>query len=233
MRLLVKGLIISLRETEAFGLGQNLLIAMTCCVLTLATPVAAQSVVVDRMIESLAATQTLSADFAQTTAAKSARVRSASGTFYISKPGLLRWEVKKPYPQIQVLNEREFWLFDVDLAQASVRPVHAANLTGIAALLLNTNSLTREQLLSRYAFSDLGTREGLQWIGVTPKTPESGITSLAVGVDSESIFKRFEIHDTLGQVTRIELVRILKNVAIDPGLFQFSPPAGVSVLRAP
>ncbi|MEY3543641.1 MAG: outer rane lipoprotein chaperone LolA, partial [Pseudomonadota bacterium] len=187
----------------------------------------------DRMIESLASTQTLSADFSQTTAAKSARLRSASGTFYISKPGLLRWEVKKPYPQIQLLNDKEFWLFDVDLAQASVRPIHAANLTGIAALLLNTNSLTREQLLTRYGFSDLGARDGLQWIGVTAKTPEPGITSLAVGVDSESLLRRFEIHDNLGQVTRIELIRILKNVAIDPKLFQFTPPAGVSVLRAP
>jgi outer membrane lipoprotein carrier protein len=228
MRRMIKRLVIMSR-----GPSLSLLAAICCWALAATSPAGAQSAVVDRMIESLASTQTLSADFSQTTAAKSARLRSASGTFYISKPGLLRWEVKKPYPQIQLLNDKEFWLFDVDLAQASVRPVHAANLTGIAALLLNTNSLTREQLLSRYGFSDLGARDGLQWIGVTPKTAEPGITSLAVGVDSESLLRRFEIHDNLGQVTRIELTRILKNVAIDPKLFQFTPPAGVSVLRAP
>jgi len=228
MRRMIKRVVIMSR-----GPSHSLLAAICSWALVATSPAGAQSAVVDRMIESLASTQTLSADFSQTTAAKSARLRSASGTFYISKPGLLRWEVKKPYPQIQLLNDKEFWLFDVDLAQASVRPIHAANLTGIAALLLNTNSLTREQLLTRYGFSDLGARDGLQWIGVTAKTPEPGITSLAVGVDSESLLRRFEIHDNLGQVTRIELTRILKNVAIDPKLFQFTPPAGVSVLRAP
>jgi len=228
MRRMIKRVVIMSR-----GPSHSLLAAICSWALVATSPAGAQSAVVDRMIESLASTQTLSADFSQTTAAKSARLRSASGTFYISKPGLLRWEVKKPYPQIQLLNDKEFWLFDVDLAQASVRPIHAANLTGIAALLLNTNSLTREQLLTRYGFSDLGVRDGLQWIGVTAKTPEPGITSLAVGVDSESLLRRFEIHDNLGQVTRIELIRILKNVAIDPKLFQFTPPAGVSVLRAP
>jgi len=228
MRRMIKRVVIMSR-----GPSHSLLAAICSWALVATSPAGAQSAVVDRMIESLASTQTLSADFSQTTAAKSARLRSASGTFYISKPGLLRWEVKKPYPQIQLLNDKEFWLFDVDLAQASVRPIHAANLTGIAALLLNTNSLTRDQLLTRYGFSDLGARDGLQWIGVTAKTPEPGITSLAVGVDSESLLRRFEIHDNLGQVTRIELIRILKNVAIDPKLFQFTPPAGVSVLRAP
>jgi len=228
MRRMIKRVVIMSR-----GPSHSLLAAICSWALVATSPAGAQSAVVDRMIESLASTQTLSADFSQTTAAKSARLRSASGTFYISKPGLLRWEVKKPYPQIQLLNDKEFWLFDVDLAQASVRSIHAANLTGIAALLLNTNSLTREQLLTRYGFSDLGARDGLQWIGVTAKTPEPGITSLAVGVDSESLLRRFEIHDNLGQVTRIELIRILKNVAIDPKLFQFTPPAGVSVLRAP
>ena len=228
MRRMIKRVVIMSR-----GPSHSLLAAICSWALVATSPAGAQSAVVDRMIESLASTQTLSADFSQTTAAKSARLRSASGTFYISKPGLLRWEVKKPYPQIQLLNDKEFWLFDVDLAQASVRPIHAANLTGIAALLLKTNSLTREQLLTRYGFTDLGARDGLQWIGVTAKTPEPGITSLAVGVDSESLLRRFEIHDNLGQVTRIELTRILKNVAIDPKLFQFTPPAGVSVLRAP
>ncbi|MEY3981639.1 MAG: outer rane lipoprotein carrier protein LolA, partial [Pseudomonadota bacterium] len=92
-----------------------------------------QASTVDRMLESLASTQSLVAEFTQTTVSKSARSRQASGAFAISKPGLLRWEVKKPYPQLQVLNGKEFWMFDPDLAQASVRPIEAANLTGIAA----------------------------------------------------------------------------------------------------
>lgn len=195
--------------------------------------VQAQSVAVDRLIESLASTQTLTADFSQTTAAKSARVRQSMGTFWIAKPGMLRWEIKRPYAQLQILNDKEFWIFDPELAQASVRPVAAASLTGIAALLLNSNVLTREQLLERYAFSDAGEREGLTWVAVVPKTPEPGVKRVTVGIDADAQLRRFEITDSLDQITRVDLMKTFKNITIDPKLFQFSPPAGVSVLRAP
>jgi outer membrane lipoprotein carrier protein len=188
---------------------------------------------VDRMIESIASTQTLTADFSQTTAAKSARVRASSGTFWISKPGLLRWEVKKPYPQIQVLNETEFWSYDIDLQQASVRPVASAQLTGIAALLLSTNSMSRAALNQRYEFSEDGTSNGLSWIRVVPKEPEPGISRLRVAIDRDSMLTEFEIHDALGQVTQVKISNVQKNITIDSERFRFVPPKGTSVLRAP
>lgn len=187
---------------------------------------------IDRMIDSIASTQTMSADFSQATAAKSARVRASSGSFWISKPGMLRWEIKKPYPQIQVLNEKEFWSYDMDLQQASVRPVASAQLTGIAALLLSTNSLSRAALDQRYEFSEDGSSNGLSWIRVVPKEPEPGIGKLRVAIDRDSLLMEFEIHDALGQVTQVKIGNVQKNITIDPGLFRFVPPKGVSVLRA-
>jgi outer membrane lipoprotein carrier protein len=188
---------------------------------------------IDRMIESIASTQTLTADFSQTTAVKSARVRASSGTFWISKPGLLRWEIKKPYPQIQVLNENEFWSYDIDLQQASVRPVASAQLTGIAALLLSTNSLSRAALNQRYEFAEDGTSKGLSWIRVVPKESEPGISKLRVAIDRDSLLTEFEIHDALGQVTQVKISNVQKNITIDPEHFRFVPPKGISVLRAP
>jgi outer membrane lipoprotein carrier protein len=214
--------------------ARNVVIVLGVLTLSLPLPAAfAQSVAIDRMIESLAATQTMTADFSQMTSAKTTRVRQSSGTFWIAKPGLLRWEVKKPYPQLQVLNEKEFWVFDPDLAQASVRPVAAASLTGIAALLLNSNTLSREELAQRYRFAEAGKRDGLTWIMVTPQMPEPGVTQLLVGINDDAELRKFEITDSLGQVTRVDLSNIFKNASIDPRLFRFSPPSGVSVLRAP
>jgi len=188
---------------------------------------------IDRMIESIASTQTLTADFSQTTAAKSARVRASNGTFWISKPGLLRWEIKKPYPQIQVLNEKEFWTYDLDLEQAAVRPVASAQLTGIAALLLSTNSLSRTALNQRYEFAEDGASNGLSWIRVVPREAEPGISKLRVAIDRDALLTEFEIHDALGQITRVKISNVQKNITIDPALFKFVPPKGTSVLRAP
>ena len=193
--------------------------------------VSARADPIERMIESLASTQSLSADFRQVTSAKTARIRTASGVFYISKPGLLRWEVRKPYPQLQILNTREFWLVDLDLAQASMRSVESANLSGIAALLLNTSVLSRDELMGRYRCTAAGDRDGVTWIAVEPKQPEPGIARLMVGLDADAMISRFEIHDSLGQVTRVELTKILKNIAVDPGLFQYTPPRGMAVIR--
>ena len=187
---------------------------------------------VDRMIESLVSTQTLTADFVQTTRAKSTAVRSVSGSFWLAKPGLLRWEVTTPYPQIQVLNTKEFWIFDPELSQATVRPVMAANLTGLAGLLLSTNTLTREELSARYTFDELPARDRLVWVRVVPRQPEPALTQLSVGMDADGLLSRFEITDGLGQVTQITLSRVMKNISIDNSRFQFSPPAGVNVLRA-
>lgn len=187
---------------------------------------------VDRMIESLVSTQTLTADFVQTTRTKSTAVRTSSGSFWLAKPGLLRWEVVKPYPQTQVLNTKEFWIYDPELSQASVRPVAAANLTGIAGLLLSTNTLTREELSARYSFAEQPTRDKLQWVRVVPNKPEPALSQLLVGIDADGLLGRFEITDGLGQVTLITLSRVMKNISIDASRFQFVPPAGVSVLRA-
>ena len=187
----------------------------------------------DRLIQSLATTQSLTADFSQVTAAKSARQRLSSGTLWINKPGLLRWETKKPYPQLQILDGEQFWLYDPDLMQATVRPVAAANLSGVAALLLNSGPLAQEALLSRYDFQELPDRERLAWVQVIPKLPESGLVKILVGIDAESITRAFEIHDSLGQITRVDLSNVVKNKTLDAGLFKFTPPKGVNVLRGP
>ncbi len=208
-----------------------LVLTVSICVPPIASAQTAVSSV-DRMIESLVSTQTLTADFVQTTRAKSTAVRTSSGSFWLAKPGLLRWEVTKPYPQLQVLNTKEFWIFDPELSQASVRPVGAANLTGLAGLLLSTNTLTRDELSARYNFSEQPARDRLQWVQVVPRQPEPTLTNLLVGIDADGLLSRFEITDGLGQVTQISLTRVMKNISIDSSRFQFVPPAGVSVLRA-
>ncbi len=190
------------------------------------------SVSVDRLIEGMLATQSMSAEFVQTTSAgRSGRIRTTSGVFWILRPGQVRWEVRRPSLQVQIINSREFWSYDADLAQASMRPRDSAQLSGVAGLLLSGQTLDRDALMSRYAFNDLGNRQGLSWIEVVPRQPEPGLERMRIGIDAQSVPMRFEIVDSLGQVSQIELQKVQKNVVIDPRVFEFTPPAGVSVLR--
>jgi outer membrane lipoprotein carrier protein len=194
---------------------------------------AVQASNVDRMIDALATKQTFSAQFVQTTSGQAGRERVASGRLWISKPGLLRWEIQKPYPQLQVLDGRQLWLYDPDLMQVTVRPLASVQLTGIAGLLLNTTGLSRPLLFQRYRFSDLPARDGLSWVEVIPKVEEPGIIRLVVGLDPDGLMSQFEIYDGLGQVTRLQLSARTLNTQLDPALFVFKTPPGVSVLNAP
>jgi outer membrane lipoprotein carrier protein len=203
--------------------------------LLLSAPAHAQSLLIDRMISGLAATKTISADFTQTTAGSSpsagTKPRVSSGTFWISKPGLLRWEVKKPYPQLQILDGKEFWHYDPDLMQATVRSIESAEITGVAGLILNSSVLDRETLLARYSFKELSPRDGLFWVQVTPKVEEPGVSKLLVGLDQDAMMTRFEIHDRLGQITQVQLTGITKNTVLKPDLFKFKLDKGANVLR--
>lgn len=193
---------------------------------------------IDRLIESLSSTQSLQADFRQTTitisrAAAPQKSRVASGSFSIARPGLLRWEVTKPYVQLQLLDGQQFWLYDPDLAQVTVRPLSAASLSGLAGLLLNSTGLTRSELAQRYEMRSQPDRDGLSWIHMTPLQPEPGVVKIVVGMDRDAMLRQVEITDALQQVTRLELSNVVKNTAINPALFRFVPPKGVSVLRTP
>lgn len=194
---------------------------------------------IDRLIESLSSTQSLQADFRQTTitvgraAVAPSKSRVVSGSFAIARPGLLRWEVTKPYAQLQLLDGQQFWLYDPDLAQVSVRPLSVVHLSGLAGLLLNSTGLTRAELAQRYEMRQQPDRDGLSWIQMTPLQPEPGVVKIVVGIDPGAMLRQVEITDALQQVTRLELSNVVKNATINPALFRFVPPKGVSVLRTP
>jgi outer membrane lipoprotein carrier protein len=168
----------------------------------------------DRFINDLASIQNLSASFQQTIVL-TGRSRSSSGVFILARPGLMRWETQKPHPQLQILNAREFWVFDPELAQATV----------------SDQELPRVALMNRYRFKDLGDRAGLFWIEIEPRLEDPNVLRIMVGLDAQDQMKRFEVVDRLGQTTRVELSQLKLNAAINPKVFEFTPPKGVSVLR--
>ena len=66
----------------------------------------------ERLIASLRYTQTLQANFSHEQASPSGRVMRFTGTLALARPGRFRWEVRQPYPQLQLIRGDEFLLFD-------------------------------------------------------------------------------------------------------------------------
>jgi outer membrane lipoprotein carrier protein len=166
----------------------------------------------------------LRADFRQTvTDARGERTETAEGSVALARPGRFRWDYRTP-AQVIVSDGTTVWLYDVDLAQVTLRPA-AESLAGTPALLLSGQA----DLAAEFAISDGGEAGGLAWSLLRPRDQESDFVELRVGIAGKEL-RRMTLLDRLGQTTELEFSRIERNPRFDAGTFTFVPPPGVDVV---
>ncbi|MBM4218642.1 MAG: outer membrane lipoprotein chaperone LolA [Gammaproteobacteria bacterium] len=181
-----------------------------------------------RLTAALASLQGLRAEFRQTvTDANGERVETAEGRLSLARPGRFRWDYRTP-PQLIISDGTTVWLYDVDLAQVTVRAA-SETLAGTPALLLSGEG----DLAEVFAVSDGGEADGLAWSRLVPRDGDGDFSELSVGIAGGEL-RRMTFMDRLGQTTRLEFTRIERNPRFDPATFTFTPPPGVDVVgRAP
>lgn len=151
-------------------------------------------------------------------------VQQASGTFAIQRPDRFRWDYLEPYQQVIVADGERLWFYDTELEQVTVKPLDEA-VVGTPAMLLSSTKPVSEE----FAVTDLGARDELIWVELTPKTPQSNFDRVRLGFDSDNL-ARMEVQDSFGQVTRIGFSALKRNPSIEAELFHFVPPTGVDVV---
>ncbi len=170
--------------------------------------------------------QAATGEFTQSTVGAQGRTQPAqSGVFSFQRPGKFKWAVTKPYEQLIVSDGKRVLQYDPDLAQVTQRNVDQAIGSSPAAILFGSGSL--EQAFNVTALQD---RDGLQWLRATPKTADAGFSRVDLGFRG-NVPERVELLDSFGQTTRVTLSNIVSNPTIAPGDFQFTPPAGVDVVK--
>ncbi len=180
---------------------------------------------VDQLHRFLQSTRTLKAEFAQIVVAKNGRKpQQSSGIVSISRPGKLRWEIVKPYPQLIVGDGEKIWIYDQELQQVTVRKAGQAIGSSPAALLAGNNDLEKN-----FTLKDAGNAEGLSWLEAMPKNSDSGFDKIRMGFAGGDL-KAMELSDSFGQTTIISFTRLERNPALPANHFKFTPPAGVDVI---
>lgn len=201
------------------------LLKMAAALWLVATPLFAQAGAVDRLHQFLASTKTLKADFSQLVVTRGGRKpQESSGQVTISRPGKLRWDIRKPYPQLVVSDGEKVWIYDTELQQVTVRQVGKAIGGSPAALLSGSNDLERNFILS-----EAGEREGLLWVEALPKSPESGFERVRIGFAGNDL-RAMELQDSFGQMTLIRFSALERNPQLPAASFRFVPPAGVDIV---
>ena len=158
---------------------------------------------------------------------KGKRKETSSGRVALSAPRLFRWEYLKPYPQLIVADGKKVWVYDPDLKQVSVRPQGAEEQNSPLAALIDPQRLDRD-----FNVKDAGSKDGLEWLELTPKQDENaGFQNARLGFDKHGL-SRMQILDALGQRTEISFSSWKRNPAFTAKTFHFTPPKGVDVVGA-
>mgnify|MGYP001185121918 CR=1 FL=1 len=80
--------------------------------------------------------------------------------------------------------------------------------------------------------ADAGTKDGLDWLELTPKQDENaGFQNARLGFDSNGL-ARMQILDALGQRTDIRFSGWKRNPSFSAKTFRFTPPKGADVVGA-
>lgn len=176
----------------------------------------------------LAEVKAFEAAFEQTVEDEKGRhLESAFGRFYLARPSRFRWSYTVPYVQEIVSDGKRVWIYDSELAQVTVRGAEDA-LANAPGLLLSTD----RPLEAEFTVRDLGRKDDLDWVELTPKSEEPTFRLIRVGLRGRDL-AAMELQDGFGQLTRLLFKGAVRNPRIDPQTFVFEPPAGVDVIQDP
>ena len=188
-------------------------------------PLLAHAGAIEHLNDFLKNTRTLKAEFSQSVIGKNGRKpQNSSGTVAISRPGKLRWEIVKPYPQLVVGDGEKIWVHDPELKQVTVRKAGQAIGGSPAALLAGNNDLDKN-----FSLKEAGDADGLSWLEATPKASDSGFERVRLGFAGSEL-RAMELLDTFGQTTLVRFSKIERNPALPASAFKFTPPAGADVV---
>jgi len=154
-------------------------------------------------------------------------IQNAKGDVALDKPGKFRWQYTQPYPQLILADGEYLWIYDEELQQAIAKPIDVA--LGNAPIMLLTDI---RPLNEDFEIMDAPTRDGLNWVELTPLVQDTEFHRIQIGLDEKGI-QKMELHDHFSQKTVIEFVNLEMNVKFPAEQFTFNAPDGVDIVGYP
>ncbi len=174
---------------------------------------------------------TLQAEFRQTYRAPGVD-ETESGTLYMKKPGLMRWEYSEPEVKLFIADGRDTYLYSPRDRQVLVRRFSAEDLRSTPLqFLLGKGNIRQSFSVSWDSEPAVETGSAIR-MRLTPLTAESDYSYVIIECDSKSFeLGGIAIHEPTGNVSEFVFSQIRTNVKVGDRLFQFKIPKGVEVVR--
>lgn len=186
--------------------------------------ISAEATSVAQLETFLKATTTLVADFKQVAMDEQGNpAQTSHGVFYLQRPGKFHWQYQKPFTQKIIANGGKVWFYDADLEQVTIKKLDKS-LGSTPALLLSGEISLKEN----FNLEQQGADEGMHWVRLIPKNPESNFKYITIGLVKGNL-GGMEMSDNFGQLTRIYFSNVRTNSTIAADIFKFVPPKGVDI----
>jgi len=149
------------------------------------------------------------------------------GSVVFAKPGRMRWHYEEPEESLVVSDGRWLWIYDPAHKEAQKLEVGEAWLSGAAIqFLLGEGEILRDFEVRAEACAAEQAR-----LVLVPRSPSS-YEKLHLTTDPRvGEVRETEVHDLLGNVTRVVLRDARVNTNPPPETFRFVAPPGVQVLE--
>lgn len=180
------------------------------------------------------ATTDFTADVTQEmTVASLGKTLTARGSVSFRRPGKLRWQLGDGSGQLIVADGTTLWLYQPDEKQVLKTPFQSAfRASTPISFLLGVGRITDDfdASLDPADAHD----EGLTWLKLVPRQGDGTLGWLRLGVNPKTFdIAAAEVHDQLGNLTKLRFANFKRGVGLDDKLFVFTVPEGVDVVEAP
>ncbi len=176
----------------------------------------------DRFAEGL---KSLSGHFRQSmTDANGHQGKTSEGKVALQAPRQFRWETTSPYEQLIVADGSHVWMYEPDLDQVTVRQQSTAEAHSPLTVLTDVSRLDKD-----FDARDMGTRDDLAWLRLTPKDDHARVQYTELGFDERGL-RAMVFKDQLGNMTRIEFSHWQRNTTLPADTFHFTPPKDADVV---
>lgn len=187
-----------------------------------------------RLESSYRGVRTLQAQFTQTYV-WGGRTRVESGTVTFAKGGLMRWDYREPKEKVFLSDGKKILLYVPEEKQLTRSPVKSSDDIRVPFRLL-LSRLRLRKVFSRIEFADQALPHD-QRDRVLRAYPRHGYEQdyreVLMEVTPEFDIKRLLVSYPDRSTMEFVFDRIERNIALNPGLFRFTPPPGTQVIEQP
>lgn len=142
--------------------------------------------------------------------------KQALGTFYLNRPGKLRFEYDPPVRDFVVADGFFIYFYDATLGEQSNAPIGQT----LADFLLRADL----RLSGDVTVQEMRRSGGLLLLTLT-QTDDPGAGTLILGFEEEPMrLKKWRVIDATGAIVEVELFQVEENVPVASNLFVYAAP---------